>query len=210
MTIDIEIQNRTTAILRLSGRLDTANAPLLEQKIKQWGNEITELVLDFEGLDYISSMGLRVLLYAKKVSKEKKRQFVIKNISQSVREVFELTGFVNLVVREEGFAILRKDEPEGIVLYLNGEMANENIPSILEELAKIREHCSFTNCHTTTVILDMEKLYCILPGSFRQLRQAIVDTEWEGRNLLVRNVPRDYLKEVEIGGLGKLVKESQE
>ncbi|MCL2193421.1 MAG: STAS domain-containing protein [Treponema sp.] len=204
MTIDIEVNNRTTAILKLSGRLDTANAPLLEQKIKQWGDEITELVLDFDGLDYISSMGLRVLLNAKKASKEKNRQFVIKNISQSVREVFELTGFVNLVVREEGFAVLRRDEPEGIVLYLNGEMANENITVVLEELAKIKENGSLVD-YPVTVILDMEKLYCMLPSALKQLRQAIADTAWRNRNLFVRNVPKDYLNEIGSGGFGQLV-----
>jgi len=204
MTIDTEKKNRTTVILKLSGRLDTANAPLLEQKIKQWGNEITEMILDFENLDYISSMGLRVLLNAKKSSTEKKRQFIIKKVSPSVREVFELTGFVNLVVQEEGFAVLRRDESNGIVLYLNGELASENIPAVLEELVKIKEHGSHMDC-PVTVILDMEKLYCILPGAFRQLRQAIADTEWTNRKLLVRNVPKDYPKEIEIGGLGQLI-----
>ena len=204
MTIDIEVRNRTTVVMKLSGRLDTANAPLLEQKIKQWGDEISEMILDFEGLDYISSMGLRVLLNAKKSSSEKKRQFVIRKIGPAVREVFELTGFVNLVVQEEGFAVLRKDESAGIVLYLNGELANENIPAVLDELAKIKEHGSHIG-NPVTVILDMKKLYCILPGALKQLRQAIADTEWRSRRLLVRNVPRDYLKEIEAGGLGQLV-----
>ncbi|MCL2190438.1 MAG: STAS domain-containing protein [Treponema sp.] len=204
MTIDIEVKNRTAVVMKLAGRLDTANAPLLEQKIKQWGDEITEMTLDFENLDYISSMGLRVLLNAKKSSMEKKRQFVIKKISPAVREVFELTGFVNLVVQEEGFAVLRRDESKGIVLCLNGELASENIPAVLEELAKIKEHESRED-YPVTIILDMEKLYCILPGALRQLRQAIADTEWKNRRLLVRNVPRDYLKEIETGGLGQLV-----
>jgi len=205
MTIDTEVRDRTTVIMRLSGRLDTANAPLLEQKIKQWGNEITEMIFDFEDLEYISSMGLRVLLNAKKSSTEKKRQFMIKKMSPSVREVFELTGFINLVVQEEGFAVLRRDESVGIVLYLNGELANENIPSVLEELVKIKEHGSLMD-YPVTIILDMKKLYCILPGALKQLRQAIADTEWRNRKLLVRNVPRDYIKEIEAGGLGQLVK----
>jgi len=206
MTIDTEVRNKTTAVLRLSGRLDAANAPLLEQKIRQWGDDITELVFDFEHLEYISSMGLRVLLSAKKSSIEKKRQFVIRNVGQSVREVFELTGFVNLVVREEGFAVLRKDEPAGIVLFLNGEMSNENIQTVMEELSKIKEYGSRMD-FPVTVILDMEKLYCMLPGALRQLQSAIADTAWGNRNLFVRNVPRDYLGEIKMGGFGKLIEE---
>jgi len=201
MTIDTEVENRTTAILKISGRLDTANASLLEQKIKQWGDEITLLILDFGEVDYISSMGLRVLLHAKKTSKEKQREFVIRNMTGSVREVFELTGFINLIVREEGFAFVRKDEPQGIVLYLNGELAVEGIPAVLEELAKIRD-CEKPKGTPVTVVMDMKKIYCIMPGALKHLRQAIDDTEWENRKLLVTNVPSDYRKEAENAGLG--------
>ena len=201
MTIDTEVVNRTTAILRVYGRLDTAHAPLLEQKIKQWGDEITVLILDFENLEYISSMGLRVLLYAKKTSIEKKREFVIKNTTQSVREVFELTGFLNLVVRDEGLAVLRRDEDGGIVLYLNGELVPEGIASVSEELVKIKESESLKN-ETVTVILDMKKLYCIMPSAVKHLRQAIVETAWQNRKLLVRNVPADYTRDADISGLG--------
>ena len=209
MTIDIEVRDRTMAILSLSGRLDTANAPLLEQKIKQWGSEITELVLDFENLEYISSMGLRVLLSAKKASVEKKRQFIIRNISKSVREVFEITGFINLIVREEGFAALRRDEADYIVLCLNGELSVENIATVSEELNRIRKD-EIAKDYPVTVILDMKKLYCILPSALKQLRQVVADTAWKNRKLLVRNVPSDYLKEVELWGLGELTGEKPE
>ncbi|MCL2599771.1 MAG: STAS domain-containing protein [Treponema sp.] len=202
MTIDTEVVNRTTAILKVSGRLDTANAALLEQKIKQWGDEITMLILDFENLDYISSMGLRVLLHAKKASSERKREFVIRNMTSTVREVFELTGFINLIVRDEGFAVVRKDEDASTVLYLNGELAIENIPAVQEELQKIKDHGSLRG-DTITVVLDMEKLYCLMPSALKHLKQAVADTAWRNRKVTIRNVPRDYREEMETWELVK-------
>ena len=206
MTIDTEVISKTTVALKLSGRLDTANSPLLEQKINHWGDEVTTLVLDFKDLEYISSIGLRVLLHAKKTLKDKNRDLIIKNMAEAVREVFELTGFINLIVREEGFAVVRKDEPGKIVLYLNGELTTEGVPTISEELIKIKKHES-EKCTPITIILDMEKLYCILPNALKHLRQAIADSVWVGRALLVRNVPVEYSSEMEAEGLGELAKE---
>jgi anti-sigma B factor antagonist len=200
MTISTEVENKATAVLRISGRLDTANAPLLEQKIKQWGGEITELILDFAEVDYISSMGLRVLLSAKKSSKEKNRQFVVRNMTDQVREIFEMAGFINLIVREEGFAAVRRDEGARIVLCLNGELAIDGVPAVRDELAKIKSDWDYTGS-PADVILDMEKLYCILPGALRHLARAVEETDWEGRNLLLRSVPPDYAKEFSDAGL---------
>jgi len=101
MIIEQERVDLITVKLILSGRLDTANAPLLENKIKQWGNDITKLILDFANLDYISSVGLRVLLHTKKVFKTDNRKFIIINVAEPVREVFEMTGFLKLMVQEE-------------------------------------------------------------------------------------------------------------
>jgi len=100
MNIEQERTGKSTVVLTLSGRLDTVNAPLLESKIKEQ-EDITELTLDFKGVNYISSMGLRVLLAAKKAMKAEGSRLIIKNIQDSVREIFEMTGFLNLMEREE-------------------------------------------------------------------------------------------------------------
>jgi len=91
-------QERTgkSVVLTLNGRLDTVNAPLLESKIKEQ-EDITELTLDFKGVNYISSMGLRVLLQAKKEIKADGGSLNIINMRDSVREIFEMTGFLNLM-----------------------------------------------------------------------------------------------------------------
>ena len=100
MDIGQERTGKSTVVLTLNGRLDTVNAPLLERKIKEQ-EDITELTLDFKGVNYISSMGLRVLLQAKKEMKAAGISLGIKNLQDSVREIFEMTGFLNLMMREE-------------------------------------------------------------------------------------------------------------
>jgi len=99
MNIEQERIGGSKAVLTLNGRVDTVNAPLLEQKINEQEN-ITELELDFKGVSYISSVGLRVLLHAKKAKKEEGVRLTIKNMRDSVREIFEMTGFLKLLTDE--------------------------------------------------------------------------------------------------------------
>lgn len=84
----------TALTISVSGRLDTMTAPALEQELKGVYGEITELTLDFQGLQYISSAGLRVVLSAHKAMKGK---LVIKNVSPVVMEVFDVTGFSDIL-----------------------------------------------------------------------------------------------------------------
>jgi anti-anti-sigma factor len=97
VTIEQEKTAQSTVVLRLFGRLDTASSPLLERNIKECGEGITELILDFKELSYISSMGLRALLQAQKTFNDEGRKLVIKNMGGAVREVFEMTGFLKLI-----------------------------------------------------------------------------------------------------------------
>ena len=80
----------------LEGRLDTMTSPQLEGELRTAVNGITELVLDLEKLNYISSAGLRVLLAAQKVM-NKQGEMKIKNVSPDIMEIFEVTGFVDLL-----------------------------------------------------------------------------------------------------------------
>jgi anti-sigma B factor antagonist len=187
--------------LILSGRLDAANAPLLEQKIKQWGNDITELVLDFAGLTYISSVGLRVLLQAKKSFRRDNRKLTIKNMNESVREVFEMTGFLKLMVQEEQFVLIRKDEAGCIILSFNGQMQSENISSVSEELSEIKKTGLFWE-GPITVILDMANLVLMSPHVCKLLKETVDETAWPKRTLQIRNVPSDILPNLEKEGLG--------
>ena len=95
MTITKTAENGTLRIA-LEGRLDTNTAPQLEAELKTSLSGITELELDFSGLEYISSAGLRVLLAAqKKMSRQGK--MTIRNVNETIMEVFEITGFVEIL-----------------------------------------------------------------------------------------------------------------
>ena len=82
--------------LEISGRIDTVTAPQLEESLKESLDGITDLTLDFAQVEYISSAGLRVLLSTQK-RMNIQGTMVIKNINDTVHEVFEVTGFKDLM-----------------------------------------------------------------------------------------------------------------
>ena len=82
--------------IALQGRLDTITAPQLEKTVKGALDGVTELVFDFAGLDYLSSAGLRVILSAQKIM-NKQGRMVVCHVNETIREVFEVTGFINIL-----------------------------------------------------------------------------------------------------------------
>ncbi|MBR4342163.1 MAG: STAS domain-containing protein [Lachnospiraceae bacterium] len=83
----------------LEGRLDTVTAPQLESEIKASLEGVTELTIDAKKLEYISSAGLRVLLSAQKIM-SKQGSMKVKNVSEEVNEIFEVTGFSDILTIE--------------------------------------------------------------------------------------------------------------
>ena len=96
MNINIERENGK-ALMKLEGRLDTTTAPELEKAINGEGDELKDLVLDFNGVDYISSAGLRVLLTAQK-KMNAQGNMELRGVSEAVMDVFEMTGFADILV----------------------------------------------------------------------------------------------------------------
>ena len=95
MTIEIKKQaNETT--LEVVGRLDTITAPALEKTISENIGDAVSLILDLKGLEYISSAGLRVLLGAQK-KLQKNGSMKLTNVREEVMEVFEMTGFADIL-----------------------------------------------------------------------------------------------------------------
>ena len=98
MTIEIK-RNAAETVIEAVGRLDTTTAPALDKTINEDIEGTENLVLDLKGIEYISSAGLRVLLSA-----QKKMQQVgsmrVKNVCEAVMEVFEMTGFADILVIE--------------------------------------------------------------------------------------------------------------
>lgn len=87
-------------IVALNGRLDTMSAPQLEGELRSAVDGITKLIFDLKGLEYVSSAGLRVLLSAQKVM-NKQGEMTITNANDEVMEIFEVTGFIDILNIEE-------------------------------------------------------------------------------------------------------------
>ena len=98
MTIEIKKNAKETTI-EVVGRLDTITAPVLENTINENLSNIQSLVLDLKRLEYISSAGLRVLLGAqKKIQKFGSMKLI--NVCDDVMEIFEMTGFADILAIE--------------------------------------------------------------------------------------------------------------
>ena len=96
----IKRKEETSLTISLEGRLDTTTAPRLESELKTEVNGITALTFDLSKLEYISSAGLRVLLSCQKVM-NRQGEMKITGANESVMEVFEVTGFVDILNIEE-------------------------------------------------------------------------------------------------------------
>ena len=98
MTIEKQL-NGTELTVTIVGRLDTTTAPQLEAELKQSLDGVAKLVLDFTALEYLSSAGLRVLLATQKVM-NKQGEMIIKNVNDTINEIFEVTGFIDILTIE--------------------------------------------------------------------------------------------------------------
>ena len=98
MTIEIKRSAEAT-VISLVGRLDTTTAPALDKTINEDIADVKNLILDINELEYISSAGLRVLLGAQKKMQKVGSMKVI-NVREEVMEVFEMTGFADILVIE--------------------------------------------------------------------------------------------------------------
>jgi len=86
----------TTLTVQISGRLDASNAAELTNELNASLGGVKDLILDFKGLEYVASAGLRVLLTAQK-RMNKQGSMKIRNVSDTVMEVLEMTGFADLM-----------------------------------------------------------------------------------------------------------------
>ena len=98
MTIEIK-KNEAETIIEIVGRLDTITAPALDKTINEDIGDTKNLVLDVKGMEYISSAGLRVLLSAQK-KMQKIGSMKVTGVCAEVMEVFEMTGFADILVIE--------------------------------------------------------------------------------------------------------------
>ncbi len=92
-------KNGNELTIAIEGRLDTTTAPMLEAELKQSVNGVEKLIFDFGSLEYLSSAGLRVLLSAQKVM-NKQGEMVVRNVNDTIAEIFEVTGFADILTIE--------------------------------------------------------------------------------------------------------------
>ena len=95
MTIKKKKENKKLTVL-ISGKVDTSTAPQLEEFLRAEMVDIDELILDLEGVDYISSAGLRVILSAQKTMNSL-GTLKVAHVNEDVMETFELTGFTGIL-----------------------------------------------------------------------------------------------------------------
>lgn len=89
-------KNGSTLVVSPAGRLDTASAPQLEAELNASIGDVTELILDLAKLEYMSSAGLRILLSTQKTM-NKQGKMIVKNVNDTIMEVFEITGFTDIL-----------------------------------------------------------------------------------------------------------------
>ena len=98
MNITTKKEN-TTLTVALEGRLDTTTAPELEAALDEGLENTKELIFNLENLEYISSAGLRVLLTTQK-KMNKQGKMIIRNVCDDIKEIFEITGFIDILTIE--------------------------------------------------------------------------------------------------------------
>ena len=98
MTIEKTL-NASELTIKVIGRLDTTTAPEFEKEILENLHGVTRLILNFEGLQYLSSAGLRVLLQAQKAM-NKQGEMIVCNVNETISEIFEVTGFSDVLTIE--------------------------------------------------------------------------------------------------------------
>lgn len=97
MTIKLIKRSEKSALLQLEGRLDTNSAPSAQDAFLKVASEYAEIELDFSNLAYISSAGLRSILMLQKQVNRTGGSMCLTNVSSSVAEVFDITGFSSIL-----------------------------------------------------------------------------------------------------------------
>lgn len=96
MTINKQLDKKVLTV-SLQGRLDTSTSPELDRELQASIPGIQKLIMDFQELEYVSSAGLRVLLSAQKRMSRQRGEMVVRNVNETINEVFELTGFSDIL-----------------------------------------------------------------------------------------------------------------
>lgn len=104
MGTDLQITKETSGemlTLKIKGDLNVKTSPILEMELRQSIDSVKELVLDFTGVDYISSAGLRVLLAVEKAMRRQGGKMKLQHVNAAVKEIIRLAGFLQVMHIED-------------------------------------------------------------------------------------------------------------
>ncbi len=99
LSLNEKMEGNTLTVL-LEGKITSKNAPELTSALEGKLQSLDKLVFDFAGLEYITSAGIRVILNALQALEEHDGEMVLKNVNSDIREVFRLTGFLEVLTIE--------------------------------------------------------------------------------------------------------------
>jgi anti-anti-sigma factor len=201
MVIEEEIRN-TAVVLSPEGRLDAMTAPELERKVLRLDREIKIVILNFSKVTFISSLGLRVLLQIQKIMKERHGKMTIKNINQSLSSIFEMTGFMALLVQEEKIVLIRKENTKTkLTLSLSGNVDDETAPVLEKELYRV-------GSEFITIFLDCTQLNGISSEGFEVLLRIQKTLAKKNQKLVLRHISEPVQAMIDdMGFTGMLMQE---
>jgi anti-anti-sigma factor len=139
-------------VLYLKGRLDAITADLLQKKFDQIKDATTDLTIDMSELKYISSAGLRVIIIIMKKMKAVNGKFSIGQMSEDIREIFNMAGLLDVFVQDEKFVIIVKE--------INGTSITLSLAGILDLKAGMElnnQIQQLENAGFTDFFLDISK-----------------------------------------------------
>ncbi|GMO23790.1 MAG: hypothetical protein Ta2B_03070 [Termitinemataceae bacterium] len=187
----------TKVTLRISGKMDASSSPELEAEIKALSPIVKELIFDLADIEYISSIGLRNVLLAYKLIRSRGGRFNICNIPEQVRDIFEMSGFMNTFQRDEKLVVLQKNvDNDSAVIALLGVLNDETSATLETQLF------SFKTKNLKSIALDCEKLESISGKGCNSLKniQTVL-----GSNIVLLNTNKDVACEIIKSGLDSLL-----
>ncbi|MDR3301203.1 MAG: STAS domain-containing protein [Spirochaetaceae bacterium] len=187
--------------IELEGRLDTQTAPAFEAVFSNLSPIITEFVLNLAKLIYISSLGLRAILVLFKKMKARNGKLTIINIPDNIRNVFEMSGFIQTVVHDEKSAVVEKAKTEDSIEYaMSGLLDGVAALHLEQHFAKLKDEEGSRN-----IMLDCSGLSAITSDACNKIKSI-------QNNLLARkhrvhfiNVPLSVIDSIKAQGFQDLL-----
>ncbi|MDR2842124.1 MAG: STAS domain-containing protein [Spirochaetaceae bacterium] len=176
------------AVFTISGKMDAITSPELELELKKLNPVIKELIFDFENIEFISSIGLRNVLLAFKLMKERHGKFNICNIPEQVRNVFEMSGFMSTFQRDEKLVVIEKSLEEKSAVYsIMGSLDAETSSELEKKLFALKSK------NLESIAIDCEKLSSITSEGCTAIKNIHIVL---GSNIVLYNANEEVSNEI--------------